>query len=133
MTKEIIVIRPGPRANFDSFYLLWAMTLKIVKDQWRRIIFMQTNREDVGKRYYEVEIPVPPDTKTAESVSADFRDYYRTIAAARTKLQAYLASSKGHHFFVSGAEEPGIEGESDSTSGDILSSVTIDDRASPQD
>lgn len=50
-TKEIIVLRPGSKANFDAFYLLWAMTLKVVRDQWKRVVFMQTNREDVGSRY----------------------------------------------------------------------------------
>jgi hypothetical protein len=28
LTKEIIVIRRGPAAMFDAFYLLWALTLK---------------------------------------------------------------------------------------------------------
>src|SRR5262249_22990002 len=27
MTKEVIIIRPGASANFDAFYLLWALTL----------------------------------------------------------------------------------------------------------
>lgn len=105
-TKEIIVLRPGPHASFDKFYLLWAMTLKIVRDQWRRVIFMQTNREDVGKRYLEISVPVPPSQERADEVSAPFMAYYETIAKARTELQTYLGTSKAHHFFVSGAEEP---------------------------
>lgn len=117
MTKEVIVIRPGPKATFDTFYLLWAMTLKIVRDQWKRVIFMQTNREDVGKRYLEIEIPVPPSRERANEVSKDFRSYYQTIADARKTLQAYLSACKDHHFFVSGAElppdEPGENAETD--------------------
>jgi hypothetical protein len=105
-TKEVIVLRPGPKAKFDAFYLLWAMTLKIVRDQWRRVIFMQTNREDVGKRYLEISIPTPPNPARADAVSKPFRTYYETIAGARSALQGYLDSSKSHHFFVSGAEEP---------------------------
>jgi hypothetical protein len=122
MTKEIIVIRPGPKADFDAFYLLWAMTLKIVRDQWRRVVFMQTNREDVGKRYLEIEIPIPPDIAKAEAVSAEFRDYYNSLAAARTKLQGYLALSNAHHFFVSGAEaieSADEEGDSEPADGDV--------------
>lgn len=106
-TKEVIVLRPGPAANFDPFYLLWALTLKIVRDQWRRVVFMQTNREDVGARYLEIELPIPPDSKTATKVSAAFRDYYKTIASARENLIAYLNERSDHHFFVSGAEEVG--------------------------
>jgi type I restriction enzyme M protein len=136
LTKEIIVMRPGPTAIFDSFYLLWAMTLKIVRDQWKRVIFMQTNREDVGKRYLEVAIPVPDTAETAREVSAAFRDYYRTIAAARTNLSAYLGTAGEHHFFVSGAEAPDpeeklladIEGEAATElNGDVETSGAEDD------
>jgi type I restriction enzyme M protein len=106
LTKEIIVIRPGEKANFDSFYLVWAMTLKIVREQWKRVVFMQTNREDVGKRYLEISIPVPKTAKIATSVSESFRAYYLALSEARTMLSTYLEKSDEHHFFVSGAEAP---------------------------
>lgn len=49
LTKEVIVIRSlSPRIS--QFYLLWALSLDVVRRQWRRIVFMQTNREDVGER-----------------------------------------------------------------------------------
>jgi type I restriction enzyme M protein len=105
MTKEVIVIRPGAEANFDPFYLLWALSLKVVRDQWRRIIFMQTNREDVGKRYLEVLLPVPPTRHQADEISEPFRAYYKTLAKSRSTLSEYLNREKKHHFFVSGAEE----------------------------
>lgn len=103
LTKEIIVIRPGPAAFFDSFYLLWALTLKVVRDQWHRVVFMQTNREDVGDRYHEIEIPLAPDMETASRVSEPFRKYFSAIATARETFRAYLADSQ-HHFFVAGAD-----------------------------
>jgi hypothetical protein len=105
MTREIIILRAGANAPFDQFYLLWAMTLNIVRDQWKRVVFMQTNREDVGGRFLEIEIPVPPSRAEADRVSAAFREYYLTIAEARTKLAGYLQQSSEHHFFVSGTEE----------------------------
>jgi type I restriction enzyme M protein len=111
LTKEIIVLRPGPRAEFDSFYLLWAMTLKIVRDQWRRVVFMQTNREDVGKRWLEVEVPVPSSREVADRVSEPFRTYYQAISGAREALASYLRESDDHHFFVSGAEPPEPEAQ----------------------
>ncbi len=104
-TKEVIVLRPGPKANFDPFYLLWALSLKVVRSQWCRIIFMQTNREDVGKRYLEILLPVPPSRERAEEISEPFRTYYRTLAKARSVLSDYLNQDKQHHFFVSGAEK----------------------------
>lgn len=106
LTKEIIVLRPGPKADFDSFFLLWAMTLKIVRDQWRRVVFMQTNREDVGKRWLEIEVPLPSSREVSDVVSEPFRTYYQAIAGAREALATYLRESDDHHFFVSGAEMP---------------------------
>ncbi|MFZ5528726.1 MAG: N-6 DNA methylase [Pseudomonadota bacterium] len=106
LTKEVIVLRPGEQANFDPFYLLWAMTLKVVRDQWRRVVFMQTNREDVGKRYLEIQIPVPKSAKVAQAVSAPFRTYYETLANSRAAFAKYLNDSSAHHFFVSGVEPP---------------------------
>ncbi len=58
LTEEIIIARTNTQL-FDQFYLLWALTLKEVVAQWERIVFMQTNREDVGKRMYEIQIPIP--------------------------------------------------------------------------
>ena len=105
MTKEIIVLRPSISANFDSFYLLWALSLKIVRDQWRRVIFMQTNRDDVGKRYLELLFPVPPSRERAMDISKDFREYYQALSTARSAFAQYLNQTRQHHFFVSGAEE----------------------------
>ncbi len=104
-TKEVIVVRPGGNANFDPFYLMWALTLSIVRDQWRRVIFMQTNREDVGDRYLDIRIPVPRDSVHASKVSQPFRDYYQAIAKARQELHAYFVATPDHHFFIGTAEE----------------------------
>jgi type I restriction enzyme M protein len=114
LTREIIVFRAGPKADFDQFYLLWAMTLRIVRDQWNRVVFMQTNREDVGKRFHEIEIPIAPTPERAAQVSAAFREYFLGIAEQRRKLRDFLRDGS-HHFFLSGVEAPleGIEVELD--------------------
>lgn len=104
LTKEVIILRAGDKANFDQFYLLWAMTLKIVRDQWNRVILMQTNREDVGKRYLEIEVPFPTNREKADSVSEPFRQYFTTLAHEREKLCNYLNAGNAHHFFITGAD-----------------------------
>jgi hypothetical protein len=104
-TKEVIVLRPGKIASFDPFYLMWALTLTVVRDQWRRVIFMQTNREDVGERYFAIRIPVPRDAKHAAKVSAPFREYYQNLAKARNDLRSYFAEEPHHHFFIGAADE----------------------------
>lgn len=104
LTKEVLVMRPGPDADFDSFYLLWAMSLKVVRDQWRRIVFMQTNRDDVGQRYRELEIPIASTRGERDEVSRPFRDYFEGIAKLRAEFLAYLCQDEHHYVFLASAE-----------------------------
>jgi len=104
ITREVIILRPGEEADFDAFYLLWAMTLQTVRNQWKRIVFMQTNREDVGDRFLEIEIPLAPNAERAVDVSQPFRQYFKALADARELFEDYLSRSD-HHFFMTGAEE----------------------------
>ncbi len=101
LTKEVLVMRPGAKANFDSFYLAWAMSLKVVREQWSRIVFMQTNREDAGTRYRDILIPLPATSAEAEAVSAPFRAYYEGSARLRERFIDYLSRDEQHHVFLS--------------------------------
>ncbi|MBT2461933.1 hypothetical protein J7E92_09820 [Streptomyces sp. ISL-63] len=112
LTKEVLVLRASEEAPFDNFYLLWAMTLKAVRRQWDRIVFMQTNREDVGQRYREIRIPVPPSREVADSVSKAFRDYYIGTQQLRDSLLTYLANDEKHHIFMSSVAAT-VEGSED--------------------
>lgn len=111
LTKEVLVFRPGPEAEFDPFYLLWALSLKVVREQWQRIIFMQTNREDIGPRYREIRIPLPPDRQAADEVSEPFRAYYEGTAVLRESFLDYLATDEHHHVFLSSVEAVEEEAE----------------------
>jgi hypothetical protein len=114
LTKEVFVFRPTEKAGFDPFYLMWALTLKIVREQWRRIVFMQTNREDVGSRYREIVIPLAPTEEERREVASPFRRYYEGVAKLRTGFLKYLERDDHHHvFFTSTAasddeEEPAL-------------------------
>jgi hypothetical protein len=101
LTKEVLVLRASEDAEFDNFYLLWALTLKAVRRQWDRIVFMQTNREDVGRRYREILIPIPPSREIADAVSKAFRDYYIGAQQLRDNLLSYLSNDEKHHIFMS--------------------------------
>lgn len=104
LTKEVIVLRVTMKAPFDAFYLLWALSLRVVRAQWRRVIFMQTNREDVGHRYKEIILPIPPDGRSATAASKEFRDYFRGLAKMRSAFAEYLADDGLHHFTLSGGD-----------------------------
>jgi type I restriction enzyme M protein len=87
LTKEVFVFRVREDDElWDPFYLLWALSLRTVRDQWRRIALMQTNREDCGDRYREIVVPKPPSRKWAEKAAGAFAAYFRSVAAARDEF-----------------------------------------------
>ena len=96
-TKEVIVIRTLNENLFDQFYLLWALSLKEVRAQWERIVFMQTNREDVGKRLFEILIPVPVSKIVADKYAEPFKNYYRSLEESRKIFINALESSEFNH------------------------------------
>ena len=97
ITKEVFVLRIMNPKLFDHFYLLWALSLKAVRDQWRRIALMQTNREDCGLRYREIILPKPKSKAWANRVSEKFRTYFTTIADAKGKFIASVQKDKFEH------------------------------------
>ncbi len=97
LTKEVFVVRVLKPDLVDPFYLLWALSLKAVRDQWRRITLMQTNREDCGQRYREIILPRPRSKLWARTTAAAFRTYFETIANARTTFVAAVRTSKFEH------------------------------------
>ena len=86
LTKEILLFSVSDKAPIDPFYLFWALRLRDVQSQWKRVIFMQTNREDLGDRYRLIEIPYTTDKKAAEAVSKGYKDYFQGIAALQQKF-----------------------------------------------
>ena len=92
VTKEVFVFRIVKNKLYDPFYLLWAFSLQAVRDQWRRIALMQTNREDCGDRYREIVIPNPPNKVWAQRVSKAFSDYFMKIADAQETFKKSIVS-----------------------------------------
>jgi hypothetical protein len=105
LTKEVIIIRAKEGAPFSQFFLMWALSLSAVRKQWDRVIFMQTNREDVGKRMLEIVLPFTRDTKFAESLALPFKTYYENLEAARRKFIGTIETSQfPHHIHLGGAD-----------------------------
>lgn len=103
LTKEVLVIRSMVQeTEFDQFYLMWALSLETVRNQWKRVILMQTNREDVGNRYLQIKIPIPHNIKVARAVSSGFREYYMELSLARNKLYKSLHADEYKHIFQLG-------------------------------
>jgi type I restriction enzyme M protein len=106
LTKEVFVFRIIDDTVWNPFYLLWALSLKSVRDQWRRIALMQTNREDCGNRYREIILPKPRSKDWARQVSKAFHDYFATIANAKTTFIAAINSDEFEYVANVSAESP---------------------------
>lgn len=78
-TKEILLFTVNKDAPIDHFFLFWALRLEDVQKQWERVIFMQTNREDLGDRYRLIEIPYTKDPDAAKEVSKAYREYFEGL------------------------------------------------------
>lgn len=78
LTKEIIVLRSLNR-SFSQFYLMWALSLQEVREQWRRITFMQTNRDDIGERYLDIKIPFPLCPEKEQVITKVYSDYFNAL------------------------------------------------------
>lgn len=111
LTKEMFVFRVIDTSLWDPFYLFWALCLSAVRDQWRRIALMQTNREDCGSRYREIVVPAPKSRAWAKSKSDAFSNYFQTVAKAREEFSVKLSAS-GLSFIASapGNDEQEEEG-----------------------
>ena len=105
------ILKDGP---WDQFYLLWALSLRAVREQWRRICLTQTNREDCGNRYRERILPKPKGKAWAQGKSKAFRDYFLSLEAAKT---AFIAAVTGGEFdyiaSVAALKGVGIQPEED--------------------
>lgn len=87
-TKEILLFTVNSNAPIDQFYLFWALRLKDVQKQWERVIFMQTNREDLGDRYRLIEIPYTEDSNAAKKVSQAYREYFEGLDKLNKRFDA---------------------------------------------
>lgn len=97
LTKEVIIVRATENAPFSQFYLMWALSLSAVRKQWDRIVFMQTNREDVGKRMLEILIPVAKNDADANALAKPFKNYYEFLENSRNQFIISLENSTFNH------------------------------------
>lgn len=101
LTKEVFVLRVNNNLlGYTPFYMLWALSLTAVRNQWNRITLMQTNREDVGVRYREIRIPKPSSKDWANKVSSAFYNYFHGLADAK-KMFADSTASDGYDYIAS--------------------------------
>lgn len=94
ITKEVFILRVEDSTLWNPFYLFWALCLGSVREQWRRIALMQTNREDCGARHREIILPAPKNKSWAEKSSNAFKTYFGSMSIARADFTSTLEKSK---------------------------------------
>ena len=88
LTREIAIWRVSKIAErIDPWLLLALMSLKVVHDQFKFLVLMQMNREDLGSRYCEVCIPLPRDKQLREQWSRPIREYFEASALAHDNYE----------------------------------------------
>lgn len=108
MTKEIIVLRPGPNAHFDSFL---SSLGNDVEDRPRPMAANHLHADQsrgCGKAIPRGRNPHPAGCGDRVRRLSAIQGLLPDPDGARTSLQSYLGASNAHHFFVSGAEEPDL-------------------------
>ena len=90
LTKEILILRVPERSRVSLWLILVLMSLRVVNDQFRYLVQMQTNREDLGKRILELQVPLPNDLTLQAQWEDHARGYLQAMAAARSKYSKLL-------------------------------------------
>jgi len=84
LTREIAVWRVSRDAKLlTPALLLGLMSMRVVHDQFKHLVLMQMNREDLGRRYRELLIPIPRTEGARIAWSAPIKSYLDAQAAAR--------------------------------------------------
>jgi len=66
-----------------------------------QLIFMQTNREDVGDRMLELKIPIPRNRAIADKLAEPFCAYFKELEEARRHFAKKLERSQSeHHIYL---------------------------------
>jgi len=115
VTKEVFVFRVMNSAVWDPFYLLWSLSLRAVREQWRRVALMQTNREDCGNRHREIVLPRPPTREWAQQKSAMFRRYFKTISEAKQQFIDSVTSDRVEYIASVASLAPSAEADHDAS------------------
>jgi len=84
LTREIAVWRFTDDASpLDRWLFLALASMRIVHDQFRYLVLMQTNREDLGRRWRELLLPIPRDAAKRTAWATPIREYFQAVTAAR--------------------------------------------------
>ncbi len=84
LTREIFIWRLKDEGKLlDRWLFLALASLKVVHEQFKYLVLMQMNREDLGNRYRDLLLPIPRTPKAREKWSGPIRRYFEALTQAR--------------------------------------------------
>nr|VFJ98258.1 MAG: type I restriction enzyme M protein [Candidatus Kentron sp. H]VFJ98396.1 MAG: type I restriction enzyme M protein [Candidatus Kentron sp. H]VFK03528.1 MAG: type I restriction enzyme M protein [Candidatus Kentron sp. H] len=98
LTKEIVVIRCAREGRISPWLLLVMMSLRVVNDQFRYLVQMQTNREDLGKRFFELLIPIPTNQTIRNKWEENAKNFFLAQVKAREEYEKLLSNLSAEQF-----------------------------------
>ena len=100
LTKEIAVLRCAcmKKSRVSPWLLLVMLSLRVVNDQFRFLVQMQTNREDLGERLLELKIPVPEDAEMRKRWEQPAERYFMAQVEARKSYETLVGHICASHF-----------------------------------
>lgn len=88
LTREITIWRVPEKAKFiDPWLLLALLSLNVVHGQFRYLVLMQMNREDLSDRFEELLLPVPRTKERRDKWAKPIRDYFQATVSARDSYE----------------------------------------------
>lgn len=86
LTREIAVWRVTKDAKrIDRWLMLALVSLRVVHEQFRFLVLMQMNREDLGDRFKELLLPIPRKQSVRDKWSKPIAEYFEAMNLAREK------------------------------------------------
>lgn len=98
LTREIAVLRCTETSRLSPSLLLVILSLRVVNDQFRFLVQMQTNREDLGSRLLEMQVPVPDKDGVRTLWEQPAAEYVQAQVRARQSYDTLLTNVGGSHF-----------------------------------
>ena len=98
LTREIAIIRIADQTRISPWLLLVMMSLRVVNDQFRYLVQMQTNREDLGPRIRELKLPIPKSMSIRKQWERHVREYFETTVVAHSEYERLVETLDADYF-----------------------------------
>ena len=98
LTKELLTFRVTENSDehgITPYYLLAALSSKIVQDQIPDLVYIDTTLPNIGHRWHRIVIPVPNDIKIVMEISKNVEEIMKKKWKAAEKIHSMAEDALG--------------------------------------